>query len=66
MLQGYDGLFFGRLDHEDKKERMAKKTMEMVWSGSDSLGKKNLNYLPLKTFKRSTISKVRKLRYSQP
>ncbi|EFX74192.1 hypothetical protein DAPPUDRAFT_324586 [Daphnia pulex] len=35
---GYDGLFFGRLDHEDKKERMAKKTMEMVWSGSDSLG----------------------------
>jgi lysosomal alpha-mannosidase len=39
ILQGYDGLFFGRLDHEDKKERMAKKTMEMVWSGSDSLGK---------------------------
>jgi lysosomal alpha-mannosidase len=42
LLQGYDGLFFGRLDHEDKKERMAKKTMEMVWSGSDSLGKNNL------------------------
>ncbi|XP_032794592.1 lysosomal alpha-mannosidase [Daphnia magna] len=35
---GYDGLFFGRLDHEDKKQRMASKTMEMVWSSS-SLGK---------------------------
>jgi lysosomal alpha-mannosidase len=35
--QGYDGLFFGRLDHEDKKQRMAAKTMEMVWSSS-SLG----------------------------
>ncbi|XP_046648826.1 lysosomal alpha-mannosidase-like isoform X2 [Daphnia pulicaria] len=34
---GYDGLFFGRLDHEDKKQRMAAKTMEMVWSSS-SLG----------------------------
>ena len=36
--KGYDGLFFGRLDHEDKKHRLATKTMEMVWSGSDSLG----------------------------
>nr|CAH0110923.1 unnamed protein product [Daphnia galeata] len=36
---GYDGLFFGRLDHEDKKQRMASKTMEMLWSSSSSLGK---------------------------
>ena len=35
--QGYDGLFFGRLDHEDKKQRMESKTMEMIWSSS-SLG----------------------------
>ncbi|XP_057366002.1 lysosomal alpha-mannosidase-like [Daphnia carinata] len=34
---GYDGLFFGRLDHEDKKERTSKRTMEMIWKASNSL-----------------------------
>lgn len=38
LIQGYDGLFFGRLDHEDKRQRMTEKTMEMVWEASASLG----------------------------
>ncbi|XP_046734854.1 lysosomal alpha-mannosidase isoform X2 [Diprion similis] len=37
---GFDGLFFGRLDYQDKRNRMDKKTAEMIWKGSDSLGKK--------------------------
>lgn len=35
---GFDGLFFGRLDHQDKDQRKATKTMEMVWSASNTLG----------------------------
>lgn len=35
---GFDGLFFGRLDHDDKKNRWTKNTMEMVWKGSANLG----------------------------
>ncbi|XP_055954551.1 lysosomal alpha-mannosidase [Patella vulgata] len=31
---GFDGLFFGRLDYEDKANRLKKKTMEMIWKGS--------------------------------
>nr|AYV89059.1 saliva protein-5 [Tetranychus truncatus] len=37
----FDGLFFGRLDKYDKKQRESDKTMEMVWSGSDDLGEKS-------------------------
>ncbi|XP_015516452.1 lysosomal alpha-mannosidase isoform X2 [Neodiprion lecontei] len=37
---GFDGLFFGRLDYQDKRNRMDKKTAEMIWKGSDSLGNK--------------------------
>lgn len=35
---GFDGLFFGRLDHDDKRNRWNTKTMEMVWEGSQNLG----------------------------
>lgn len=35
---GFEGLFFGRLDWQDKSERVKKKTMEMVWKASQSLG----------------------------
>jgi lysosomal alpha-mannosidase len=35
---GFDGLFFGRLDHDDKKTRNQTKTMEMVWKASANLG----------------------------
>ncbi|KAK3085464.1 hypothetical protein FSP39_003781 [Pinctada imbricata] len=31
---GFDGLFFGRLDYQDKAKRMNTKTMEMIWQGS--------------------------------
>ncbi|XP_069623348.1 lysosomal alpha-mannosidase [Ranitomeya imitator] len=34
---GYDGLFFGRLDYQDKSNRASKKQMEMIWRGSDDL-----------------------------
>jgi len=36
---GFDGLFFGRLDYDDKTKRKKEKTMEMLWRGSDDLGK---------------------------
>ena len=36
---GFDGLFFGRLDYQDKDARMKDKTMEMIWHGSpENLG----------------------------
>ncbi|XP_053472645.1 lysosomal alpha-mannosidase isoform X1 [Ictalurus furcatus] len=34
---GYDGLFFGRLDYQDKARRMKMQEMEMVWRASESL-----------------------------
>ncbi|XP_062548691.1 lysosomal alpha-mannosidase-like isoform X3 [Armigeres subalbatus] len=34
---GFDGYFFGRLDYEDKKERLAKKNPEMIWKSSANL-----------------------------
>lgn len=38
LFKGYDGLFFGRLDHEDKKQRITNKSMELIWSASNTLG----------------------------
>ncbi|XP_065335492.1 lysosomal alpha-mannosidase-like isoform X2 [Cloeon dipterum] len=35
---GFDGLFFGRLDKDDKKNRMDHKSMEMIWRGSKNIG----------------------------
>ncbi|CAD7086199.1 unnamed protein product [Hermetia illucens] len=35
---GFDGMFFARLDYEEKSERLTNKTAEMIWEGSDSLG----------------------------
>lgn len=35
---GYDGMFFSRLDYQDKIKRMNDKTMEMIWKSSDNLG----------------------------
>lgn len=37
---GYDGLFVGRIDYQDKIERVTHKKMEMIWHASDSLGQK--------------------------
>ncbi len=36
---GYDGLFFGRLDYQDKLQRLGSKSGEMIWKGSANLGK---------------------------
>ncbi|XP_063544999.1 lysosomal alpha-mannosidase-like isoform X1 [Cydia strobilella] len=36
---GYDGLFLGRIDYQDKARRLRERTMEMLWRGSDDLGK---------------------------
>lgn len=35
---GFDGLFFARLDHEDKAKRLRDKAAELIWRGSPSLG----------------------------
>lgn len=35
----FDGLFFGRLDYNDKSKREIEKKMEFVWQGSDDLGR---------------------------
>ncbi|KAM3955163.1 lysosomal alpha-mannosidase isoform 2-T2 [Aphomia sociella] len=36
---GYDGLFLGRIDYQDKYTRLRDKRMEMLWRGDDDLGK---------------------------
>ncbi|CAG2118606.1 unnamed protein product, partial [Medioppia subpectinata] len=35
----FDAVFFARLDYEDKTHRVAEKRMELLWQGSDDLGK---------------------------
>lgn len=35
---GFDGLFFGRLDYQDKQQRLITKTPEMIWNASPNLG----------------------------
>ena len=34
---GFDALFFGRIDYQDRAKRMKEKSMEMIWQGSASL-----------------------------
>ncbi|XP_055714111.1 lysosomal alpha-mannosidase isoform X1 [Phlebotomus papatasi] len=35
---GFDGMFFGRLDYQDKTTRLNKREAEMIWRGSANLG----------------------------
>jgi hypothetical protein len=35
---GFDGLFFGRADYQDRSTRRTARTMEMVWKASANLG----------------------------
>lgn len=43
---GYDGLFFGRLDYQDKAFRKENHDMEMIWSGSpNNLGMRETIFL---------------------
>ncbi|XP_053673637.1 lysosomal alpha-mannosidase-like [Anopheles nili] len=39
---GYDGLFQGRLDFQDKLKRITTRTMEMMWKTSDNLEESEL------------------------
>lgn len=41
---GFDGLFLGRVDNQDKMQRFATKSAEFLWQGSNSLGKKEIKY----------------------
>ncbi|NXP83343.1 MA2B1 mannosidase, partial [Ramphastos sulfuratus] len=34
---GYDGLFVGRVDYQDKATRESSRQLEMLWRGSDDL-----------------------------
>ncbi len=38
-MMSFDGFFFGRIDQEDKKKRLAEQGMEMVWRGSRNFEK---------------------------
>ncbi|XP_057661695.1 lysosomal alpha-mannosidase-like isoform X1 [Diorhabda carinulata] len=38
---GFDGLLFGRIDYQDKTQRLSTRTPEMVWRGSQNLGSKS-------------------------
>lgn len=42
---GFDGMFFGRLDYQDKSKRLKDKTMEFIWKGSLNLGNEFLKKL---------------------
>lgn len=35
---GFDGMFFGRLDYQDKDERLLTQKPEMIWHASANLG----------------------------
>ncbi|KAK9090007.1 hypothetical protein Sjap_023184 [Stephania japonica] len=35
---GFDSLFFGRIDYQDREKRKKEKSLEVVWRGSRSLG----------------------------
>lgn len=35
---GFDSLFFGRIDYQDRAKRKDEKSLEVVWRGSKSLG----------------------------
>ncbi|KAL8544276.1 hypothetical protein ACS0TY_004710 [Phlomoides rotata] len=35
---GFDSLFFGRIDYQDRAKRKTEKSLEVIWRGSKSLG----------------------------
>lgn len=44
---GFDGLFIGRLDYQDKISRLTNKSAEMIWESSANLGKHDSVVVPL-------------------
>jgi lysosomal alpha-mannosidase len=41
---GFDGLFIGRLDYQDKANRLMSKTPEMIWEASANTGELDFLY----------------------
>lgn len=41
---GYDGVYFFRADYQDINNRMAKKELELIWRGSDTLRKEFVSF----------------------
>ena len=39
---GFDGVFFARIDYNDRNQRNADKTMEVIWQGSANLENTNI------------------------
>lgn len=35
---GFDGVILGRIDYQDKLNRLNSQSMEMLWQGSKNLG----------------------------
>lgn len=35
---GFDSVFFGRIDYQDREKRFKDKTLEVIWRGSKSFG----------------------------
>jgi len=44
---GFDGLFFGRADYQDRQTRNSTKTLQMVWKASANLGELLINEIRL-------------------
>ncbi len=37
---GYDAILFGRLDYQEKDQRTAEKTLQMIWKVNENARKK--------------------------
>ena len=53
---GFDGVLLGRIDYQDKNYRMATKTAEMVWRGSNNLGSILIYYSKIKVIDKIQFS----------
>ncbi|KAL8544290.1 hypothetical protein ACS0TY_004722 [Phlomoides rotata] len=41
---GFDSLFFGRIDYQDRAKRKTEKSLEVIWRGSKSLGSSSQSF----------------------
>lgn len=54
---GYDGMFFGRLDHEDKRNRMETRNPEFVWHGSANLGSRKIIFFSIRQSEAKSLNR---------
>lgn len=45
---GYDGILFGRLDYQEKDQRTAEKTLQMIWKVNENARKTKPDVLLIK------------------